>query len=276
MKGVVFTGNRQIEIQDFPDPTPGDDDVVLEIKASGMCGTDLHLYRSPGGGPGAAKAMGVAVGEGSFIGGHEPCGIVVARGNRFASLQSIRRKDLPGEVSDLEFAMEGFPSGITMQAAVVPKDQTTWPVVFEARADAPIAGKLADLALRTPADAKVQIKGGVWQNYDLVQDGNNGTYYQTWTDKIAVAVVDELPFKISVEPIKAPLVQSGSLDVKIIAERKALIDSLKGLTKEEAKAAIKAWEEAHKTEVAAARDLAKQIRDQLKTLREDRRKNAGG
>jgi threonine dehydrogenase-like Zn-dependent dehydrogenase len=80
MKGVVFTGNRKIEIQDFADPVPGDDDVVLEIKASGMCGTDLHLYRSPGGGPAAAKAMGVAVGEGAFIGGHEPCGVVVARG----------------------------------------------------------------------------------------------------------------------------------------------------------------------------------------------------
>jgi threonine dehydrogenase-like Zn-dependent dehydrogenase len=80
MKGVVFTGNRKIEIQDFPDPVPGDDDVVLEIKASGMCGTDLHLYRSPGGGPAAAKSMGVAVGEGAFIGGHEPCGVVVARG----------------------------------------------------------------------------------------------------------------------------------------------------------------------------------------------------
>ena len=80
MKGVVFIGNRKIEIQDFPDPAPGDEDVILEIKASGMCGTDLHLYRSPGGGPAAAKAMGVAVGEGAFIGGHEPCGVVVARG----------------------------------------------------------------------------------------------------------------------------------------------------------------------------------------------------
>lgn len=150
--------------------------------------------------------------------------IVVARGNRFASLQSVRRKDLPSEVSDLEFAMEGFPSGITMQAVPVPKDQTTWPVVFEARADAPIAGKLADLAIRTPADAKVQVKGGVWQNYDLVQDGNNGVYYQTWTDKIAVAVVDELPFKITVEPLRAPLVQSGSLDVKILVERKEGFD----------------------------------------------------
>ena len=150
--------------------------------------------------------------------------IVVARGNRFASLQSIRRKDMPSEVSDLEFAMENFPSGITMQAVPIPKDQTTWPVVFEAKVDAPIAGRLADLAIVTPKDSKVSVKGGIWQNYDLVQDGNNGVYYQTWTDKIAVAVVDELPFKISVEPLRAPLVQSGSLDVKIHVERKAGFD----------------------------------------------------
>ncbi|MBI5800736.1 MAG: pre-peptidase C-terminal domain-containing protein [Verrucomicrobia bacterium] len=150
--------------------------------------------------------------------------IVVARGNRFASLQSVRRTDLPGDSGDLEFAMEGFPSGVTMQAAPVPRDQTTWPVVFEARADAPIAGKLANLAVRTTSEAKTPAKGGIWQNYDLVQDGNNGVYYQTWTDKLAVAVVDELPFKISVEPLKAPLVQSGSLDVTILAERKEGFD----------------------------------------------------
>lgn len=88
MKGVVFVGDRKVEIQDFPDPTPGDDDVVLEIKASGMCGTDLHLYRSPGGGTAAAKAMGVASGDGAFIGGHEPCGVVVARGKSVKDRQA--------------------------------------------------------------------------------------------------------------------------------------------------------------------------------------------
>ena len=41
MKGVVFVGNRQIEFQEFPDPTPGPNEVVLEMKASGMCGSDL-------------------------------------------------------------------------------------------------------------------------------------------------------------------------------------------------------------------------------------------
>ena len=46
MKGVVFVGDRKLELRDFPDPTPGPRDVVLEIKASGMCGSDLHVYRA--------------------------------------------------------------------------------------------------------------------------------------------------------------------------------------------------------------------------------------
>src|SRR6185312_11906126 len=48
MRGVVFTGNRQLELREFPDPTPGPGEVVLEIKASGMCGSDLKFYRAAG------------------------------------------------------------------------------------------------------------------------------------------------------------------------------------------------------------------------------------
>jgi len=53
MRGAVFLGNRKIEISNFPDPTPGSGEVVIEMKASGMCGSDLKFYRSP---PGAAQA----------------------------------------------------------------------------------------------------------------------------------------------------------------------------------------------------------------------------
>ena len=35
MKGIVFTGNRNVEFRDFPDPTPGPGEVVLEIKSIG-------------------------------------------------------------------------------------------------------------------------------------------------------------------------------------------------------------------------------------------------
>ena len=47
MRGVVFTGDRELEMMEFPDPTPGPDEVVVEMKASGMCGSDLHQYRRP-------------------------------------------------------------------------------------------------------------------------------------------------------------------------------------------------------------------------------------
>ena len=80
MKGLVFTGNRELELQDFDDPTPGPGEVVIEIKASGMCGSDLHIYRSPGGGPGVAAALGLGGDGKPKIGGHEPCGVVMARG----------------------------------------------------------------------------------------------------------------------------------------------------------------------------------------------------
>jgi threonine dehydrogenase-like Zn-dependent dehydrogenase len=76
MKGVVFRGDRKLEILDFPDPTPGPGEVVLEIKASGMCGSDLKFYRAAGG----ASSLGLGKVSGPIIAGHEPCGVVVAVG----------------------------------------------------------------------------------------------------------------------------------------------------------------------------------------------------
>src|SRR5215470_4841964 len=47
MKGVYFAGDREIELLDFPDPEPGPREVIVQMKASGMCGSDLHPYRAP-------------------------------------------------------------------------------------------------------------------------------------------------------------------------------------------------------------------------------------
>ena len=69
MRGMVFLGDRRVELQDFVDPTPGPGEVVLAIGASGMCGSDLHYYRAAGD-PGVEPC----------IGGHEPAGTVVAVG----------------------------------------------------------------------------------------------------------------------------------------------------------------------------------------------------
>lgn len=78
MRGAVFLGNRKVEVRNFPDPTPGPGEVVIEMKASGMCGSDLKFYRSPAGA--AQAALGLGGSAEPFIAGHEPCGVVAARG----------------------------------------------------------------------------------------------------------------------------------------------------------------------------------------------------
>ena len=50
--------------------------MILEIKASGMCGSDLKFYRAVGG----ASSLGLGDLDGPIIAGHEPCGIVAEVG----------------------------------------------------------------------------------------------------------------------------------------------------------------------------------------------------
>ena len=78
MRGVIFNGDCDVEIREFPDPSPGPDDVVLEMKASGMCGSDLHQYRRKKGD--GAAATGLPVNLEPVIVGHEPAGVIVAVG----------------------------------------------------------------------------------------------------------------------------------------------------------------------------------------------------
>ncbi len=68
MRAVVFHGERKLEVVDLPEPTAGPNEVVLRMEASGMCGSDLHIYRGP------------SSGTHGKIAGHEPAGVVVDAG----------------------------------------------------------------------------------------------------------------------------------------------------------------------------------------------------
>lgn len=46
MKAVVFPDANLIEIQQVEDPTCGDEDVIVEVASTGICGTDLHISRA--------------------------------------------------------------------------------------------------------------------------------------------------------------------------------------------------------------------------------------
>jgi 2-desacetyl-2-hydroxyethyl bacteriochlorophyllide A dehydrogenase len=78
MRAVVFLGDRKLEVRTLPDPTPGPGEVVLQMKASGMCGSDLKFYRAPAGA--AQASLGLGGSAEPLIAGHEPCGVVAAVG----------------------------------------------------------------------------------------------------------------------------------------------------------------------------------------------------
>ena len=80
MRGVVFPGDRRAEVRDYPDPAPGRGEVVVRMKASGLCGSDLHLYRQT-----AAQRAG-----NDTIPGHEPSGVVEMLG---AGVDTVRVGD---------------------------------------------------------------------------------------------------------------------------------------------------------------------------------------
>ena len=78
MQGVAFMGDRTLEFVTLDDPAPAPGEVVLEIKASGLCGSDLKTYRAPKGG--ALKGLGFKGSGEPVIAGHEPAGVVAAVG----------------------------------------------------------------------------------------------------------------------------------------------------------------------------------------------------
>lgn len=72
MKAIRFLGNERVVVEKVNDPVPNDDEVVVQIKASALCRSDLSIYH---GTPVLNKKI-----EGSVIPGHEPCGVVYQLG----------------------------------------------------------------------------------------------------------------------------------------------------------------------------------------------------
>jgi threonine dehydrogenase-like Zn-dependent dehydrogenase len=73
MSGVVLAGDSTVKHVEVDVPEPGHGQVLLQMKASSICGSDIRaIYREHlGSGPEAYRDV---------IAGHEPCGQVVAVG----------------------------------------------------------------------------------------------------------------------------------------------------------------------------------------------------
>jgi 2-desacetyl-2-hydroxyethyl bacteriochlorophyllide A dehydrogenase len=45
VKAAVFYGSGKVKLEELPKPAPGPEEVLIKVKAAGICGTDIHIIR---------------------------------------------------------------------------------------------------------------------------------------------------------------------------------------------------------------------------------------
>lgn len=80
MRGVILPGQERVEIEEFDLPEPGHGQVLVGMRASGLCGSDLRAIYHEHTGEGSERYQNV-------IAGHEPAGQVEAVGPGVADFE---------------------------------------------------------------------------------------------------------------------------------------------------------------------------------------------
>ena len=144
--------------------------------------------------------------------------IVVPKGNRYASLVRIRRQDVGG---DLTLVPEGLPAGVAAHAGTMDKSVDTIPMVFEAAPDAALSAQqfvFKPTLIEPPKETTV--KTAVENPVDVAENGNQQSFYAIKESYLPVAITEEAPVKIELVQPKVPILQSGTMNLKIVAQRK--------------------------------------------------------
>ncbi len=88
MKALLLTDYRKLEVVEFPEPEVGDNDLLVSVKACGICGSDIHGYDGSSGRRIPPLIM-----------GHEAAGVVAAVGRNVTSFQVGDRVTFDSTVS---------------------------------------------------------------------------------------------------------------------------------------------------------------------------------
>lgn len=141
--------------------------------------------------------------------------VAVPVGNRVLALMAVRKDDKTGE-TNLRFPE--LPTGTTAHFTQPRADQAIVPVVFEAAADAKLAGQLisVEVSVHSPAATAV---GEFRQVTDLVRGPADAIYTEHQTNRLALCTRVAYPVSVTVDQPRATLVQDGTLDLVVHLQR---------------------------------------------------------
>lgn len=147
--------------------------------------------------------------------------IAVPRGNRVVTFLACQRSGFSGDVN---LALSGLPDGVLLRNTVIPADRFWVPMVIEADSGAETSGRLVNVEASaiTPTGSVI---GQFRQVVDLVAASADQLFQSAEVDRVAVAVVDEVPYSISLANPVASLAPDGTVNLQIIATRSEGFDA---------------------------------------------------
>lgn len=144
--------------------------------------------------------------------------VVIPQGNRYGAIIQANRADFGGPI---ELLQKNLIPGVTMIARPMHPSTTVMPVVFEAKADAPLNGSAVDLRAKL-SDPKqsTAVEGGFENNADFVLgEPNAAVFISGNVHKLAMAVTEKVPYHLEIVQPKVPLVRAGTMNVKVVVHR---------------------------------------------------------
>jgi hypothetical protein len=143
--------------------------------------------------------------------------IAVPRGGRYAVLMDFQKQAYDGEVT---LVSGNLPLGLALQAQPMRRGINRMPVVFEVDENAKLGGQLVEFKAEGKIDDENSVVGQFRNHADLsLGPPNNAVYYSGRVDKLAMAVVERLPFSVDLEEPKVPLVRNGQMQIPIVVNR---------------------------------------------------------
>ena len=144
--------------------------------------------------------------------------VPVPKGNRYATLVHVKRADVGG---DALLEPKNLPAGVSAAFDKVDKSVDRIAMVFEAKPDAVTAQKQFTIEAKLtepPKDTKVVTR--VAHRVETSENGNQKAYYGVDEHALPIAVTDEVAVTINYVQAKVPILQSGSMALKVAVERR--------------------------------------------------------
>jgi len=141
--------------------------------------------------------------------------IAVPQGNRVVTFLACQRSGMKG---DVQLSASGLPTGLQLPSTQIPADRFWVPIVIEATPDAQMGGGLVDVEVSGQHNGDSVI-GHFRQVVDLVAGSADQLFQSAETDRLAVAVVEPVPYSVTLKQPTTSLAPDGTLDLRLEVTR---------------------------------------------------------